>query len=1022
MLADYEARNPLMPFFNQKARDNVLPTRSVEGIKGQRRSVKYRQLLNEAKERLQAGGTRSQENVIRPVQVRSPISDPTDQDGAHSGSPEELVSSPGEVSQGREGNKIEFSIEDLRAMALLEDGNRGRPRINMLIQRELFPTATLKGIAAQRKKVFYRDLLEGIRLARAYPMDDIDLSLDSSTTDSEADDGLPHPILTTPPIETRIPIMTAGPGLPSEAELDTLQVEIFGSRPRRAPGPMATPGNAGDVASVSKRRRRRKQFAATQRMWRKNRAKAAQTAIAGRDPLARPTFPPGTVEFWGGLFSRSSPALNDENREGPSHSGTLVTIMDPISTEDVKWCKAKTSLSTAPGPDGVTPKDFRAVPDEEVRDYYNLVLMSSSTRNWARGRTTLLPKSDSPRTPGEYRPITVTSVVTRGLHKILAKRLADRMPTSARQKGFKAEEGVSANILILKNLLSQAKKEQKSLFLAYIDFKKAFDSIGHPQLLRILQSSGLDRDSCAYLSSFYDKISTEILGQSFDIKRGVMQGDPISPLLFNVALDHALKRLPSGVGATLEGTQIQYLAFADDIVVVATTREGLNTAVETLLSEAGKIGLEPGLGKCATTNVTADPRRKTWYCDLTPFKHLDEEIPVVGPEGFYKYLGVEMGLQYTPETGNKLIARFKTELGNLQRALLKPQQKMWSLTNILIPRFQHCGLHNDLRRYHFEGMDRQCRDFVRKALHLPRDTPKAAFHAALAAGGLGIYSFVNEIPKAQINMCDRLMNSPDPLVVTLASRKKRDLPAVTPVNWEELLHQSVDGMGLRESSTTPKPKWLYSGNRLVKGGTYCMMVKLRQGVLSTPARSARGRDVTGRCDLGCHLPGTQHHIQQVCPRVQGWRIKRHDRIKKKIKEHAVKKGYTALDEPRLQTSQGLRKPDLVIYKEDTAYVLDCQVTSDSNVSPLESLHQRKVDKYNNDEIKEQVRLKIGLVPEVEAITLNWRGQICRRTADLLKQLLGLTSGDLDLLSVACMEGSIQIYSNYMGMSGGGDVT
>ncbi|XP_068213360.1 uncharacterized protein [Palaemon carinicauda] len=393
-----------------------------------------------------------------------------------------------------------------------------------------------------------------------------------------------------------------------ELEINRLKEEIFGRRPNIA----RSNGRGGNnlERNIPRKKRRRMEYAVTQRAWDKNRGRVTQNAILGKDPLASPALPPGTVEYRTALFKRHSPASNiiiDEVPEG-------CTILEPVTIQDVEWCKKRTSPKTSPGPDGIRAADFKAAANDRVAELYNLILQHKfCTKEWAKGRTTLLPKKDVPQEAGDFRPITVTSVVTHGLHKILSKRLAERLPSSVRQKGFKAEEGVSSNLLLLKTLIKEAKTESRTLYLAFIDFKKAFDSVSHPALLDTARATGLDENSTQYLKTFYSSISTEVAGVEVDITRGVMQGDPLSPLLFNIALDHALKRLPQGVGATLRGVAIQYIAFADDIVVVAQSRDGLTLMIKKLLDEAGRLGLEPGLQKCATAGIVGDRSRKGGY-------------------------------------------------------------------------------------------------------------------------------------------------------------------------------------------------------------------------------------------------------------------------------------------------------------------------------------------------------------------------------------------------------------------------
>ncbi|XP_068222167.1 uncharacterized protein [Palaemon carinicauda] len=309
-------------------------------------------------------------------------------------------------------------------------------------------------------------------------------------------------------------------------EIDSLKEEIFGSRPRVVRANNNSRGCRQLQGNIPRNIRRRREYAAIQRGWDKNRSRVAQNAILGKDPLASPTFPPGTVEYWTALFGRPSPAslLNDEAQR---HS---CTILEPINTLDIEWCKRKTSLKMSPGPDGIRAADFRAAANYRIAELYNTILQSkTATYDWARGRTTLLPKKDVPQEAGDFRPITITSVLTRGLHKILSKRLAERIPSSVCQKGFKAGEGVSSNLLLLQELIKEAKTESKTLYLVFIDFKKAFDSVSHHALLDTLRAAGLDNDSIHYLTNFYSSISTEVAGIWVNITRGVMQGDPLSP-------------------------------------------------------------------------------------------------------------------------------------------------------------------------------------------------------------------------------------------------------------------------------------------------------------------------------------------------------------------------------------------------------------------------------------------------------------------------------------------------------------
>ena len=209
----------------------------------------------------------------------------------------------------------------------------------------------------------------------------------------------------------------------------------------------------------------------------------------------------------------------------------------------------------------------------------------------------------------------------------------------------------------------------------------------------------------------------------------------------------------------------------------------------------------------------------------------------------------------------------------------------------------------------------------------------------------------------------------------------------------------------------------------MKGASYIQALKTRLGVLTMPARSARGRDLHGRCDLGCQAPGTLHHIMQVCPRVQPWRITRHNGVLDLVEGWLRARDFQVVKEPRITTSIGLRIPDIICHKEERTYVVDIQVCSDSNSSTLTGAHRLKTKKYSLPQIAQYVRRWSGVDadPTISSVAVNWRGIVAPATLKLLKDLQ-IPSSYIDILVARTLRGSVSIYASYMGTSGGGDVT
>ena len=88
--------------------------------------------------------------------------------------------------------------------------------------------------------------------------------------------------------------------------------------------------------------------------------------------------------------------------------------------------------------------------------------------------------------PAAHRLITVSSVLVRQFHGILAWRLEASCPVGeAHQKGFRRVDSCAENLILLRAAITAATNSKKplDLFIAYLDFRKAFDSVSHKSLL-----------------------------------------------------------------------------------------------------------------------------------------------------------------------------------------------------------------------------------------------------------------------------------------------------------------------------------------------------------------------------------------------------------------------------------------------------------------------------------------------------------------------------------------------------------
>ena len=198
---------------------------------------------------------------------------------------------------------------------------------------------------------------------------------------------------------------------------------------------------------------------------------------------------------------------------------------------------------------------------------------------WKTNRTTLIPKPGKNAEEVEnWRPITIGSLLGRIYSAMIDRKLRSKIKRHIRQKGFTQEDGCKNNIAILSSALTKMKEDSGGV-ITIIDISKAFDTVPHGEISQSLMNKGVPSPICEYIQNTYIGCKTIIHCRDkktlpVDILRGVKQGNPLSPLLFNIIIDPIIGTLDETTeGIKLENENISVLAFADDLVLLAKDRE-----------------------------------------------------------------------------------------------------------------------------------------------------------------------------------------------------------------------------------------------------------------------------------------------------------------------------------------------------------------------------------------------------------------------------------------------------------------
>ena len=227
---------------------------------------------------------------------------------------------------------------------------------------------------------------------------------------------------------------------------------------------------------------------------------------------------------------------------------------EDINLDEVRTALAKANKWKCPGIDKIPNFWLNVLTETHVemaQQYNDMMKHPNKCPKWlVQGWTYLLPKSDETQNPKNYRPITCLTTTYKILTSILTERTYNFLDCNNllpnEQKGCKrGSYGCKDLLLVDKMIFENCKKKSRNLSTAWIDYKKAFDSVPHAWIIKSLQIHKVSPFLINFLSTSMHKWNTKLLlnhskGQitsnDININSGIFQGDSLSPLLFCLSL------------------------------------------------------------------------------------------------------------------------------------------------------------------------------------------------------------------------------------------------------------------------------------------------------------------------------------------------------------------------------------------------------------------------------------------------------------------------------------------------------
>lgn len=315
--------------------------------------------------------------------------------------------------------------------------------------------------------------------------------------------------------------------------------------------------------------------------------------------------------------SNSQQATNeDTHNEAHSRNRNLRISIDPPNISEIKEAIKNLKRNKAAGIDGIPAELLQA----DVQTTAQLLqphitsfwLEERASMAWKKGLIVKLPKKGDLTYCDNWRGITLLNLTYKILTGIIQGRIQAKIEKTIRdeQAGFRPHRSCVDQANTLRIIVEQSIEYRTPLYIIFIDFKKAFDTIKRDAIWKALIDRGTPEKIVRLIQALYDNAELAVLhkGQissSFTTTSGVKQGCPLSPLLFTVVLDNILNEVCSTKRGITWGLtkQLEDLEYADDICLLSHKLSDIQSKLNHLEQLALHAGLEINLEKTKAMRI-----------------------------------------------------------------------------------------------------------------------------------------------------------------------------------------------------------------------------------------------------------------------------------------------------------------------------------------------------------------------------------------------------------------------------------
>ena len=245
---------------------------------------------------------------------------------------------------------------------------------------------------------------------------------------------------------------------------------------------------------------------------------------------------------------------------------------------------------------------------------FNHILQTGSfPTEWSKAYLKPLFKKGNRLEPENYRGIAISPCLGKAFNALINNRLEtlmdDKGISNDMQIGFERNHRISDHLMVIRTIIDQARCCNQDTFIAFVDFKQAYDRVNRKLLFQKLINYCFPSKLIKIIIDQYQKVQYCVLtpeGRTvfFNSNLGLKQGDTMSPRLFNLFIMDIIGIFGAECDpAYLQGIAVGVLLFADDLALISTSVSGLQKALEKLETYSKENQLTVNTNKTKTLAI-----------------------------------------------------------------------------------------------------------------------------------------------------------------------------------------------------------------------------------------------------------------------------------------------------------------------------------------------------------------------------------------------------------------------------------